>query len=91
MTFIAEAGQDRYEHVFGGDAWKLVVPSVSAPAPAVILTLDSADERLGLRWPTGQLPLASRLDAASTVVGAPSIDPKALGPIDPALDPRWRG
>lgn len=63
-TYIAEPGQDGAGHSFGGEDWTVGVPESSSPAPAVILTLQTSDERLTLGWPPGLLPLSTRMDAA---------------------------
>lgn len=67
-TLIGERGTSRYGHLFGGQRWSVTGPAGSEPAPALILTLDLADEALEFSSPTSRLlPLCSRIDEGVTL------------------------
>ncbi len=64
-TYIAERGAGPHNHRFGGTGWTTSAPVGASPVPALILTLDFGDPRLGADFYSGEVPLCSRVDGDS--------------------------
>ncbi len=62
--FIAEKGDGKYDHVFGGNLWTGIGPLDYLDKPALLLTLDLSDPLLNYEFSTDikQLPLFSYIN-----------------------------
>jgi hypothetical protein len=76
-VLIAEVGSEKYRHQFGGERWTIEAFG-SSPPPALLLTLDLGDPRLGAGARENELPLVSRLDGESLNRQSYFYDPAGL-------------